>query len=265
MRLEQSQSRQPRLPGKAVHGKASATTGVKPKKKATKPKGSRFVGPAQLDEKQKSQIREALKKKKIGDEMDREIFIGAMEYQISVFSQRLAPSVTPESEPKPESPGLDGSLEKALRAIIANTSSLSDLLRTLPNTAKARVTEILAGQDVLGRGYDERYLCELGCEIDRLERACSAIATAVCVAEPETELPGEASEPKPDPAVSRELVAKLAGIFSECFEMEPTAEDRGPFRASLKILGEATGMAIEQEPEFLAQVLAGQGGEAERG
>lgn len=252
MRLEQDQSTHPRLLHKPGPREAPATGGTKVEVKAKKPKGSRFIGPAQLDEERRSHICESLEKKKIGDEIGRQIFIGAVEYQISAFAKQLERSaeaeLEPEPEPEPTPPGLSTAVEETLQAIVGNAAGLSSLLRALPEEAKARVTETLAAQDGLDHGYDGRYLCELGLEIDRLGRACIAAASAPAPRKPE-------SRPTPASAVSCELVAKLAEVFSDCFEMEPTADEDGDFYAALKILGEVTGLAIAPGPEILEQVF----------
>jgi hypothetical protein len=240
MRLENDQNTHPRLLRKPVLGGVSATTQIKVETKATKTNGSRFVGATHLDEDQKERVCKALKKAKIGDEIGRQIFIGALEYQLSTFAHQLERRV----EPKPEAGGMSSALEKTLHAIVQKAGFLSGLLRELPAGAKASLTKGLAIQDERGRGYDERYLCELGCEIDRLERACTAIGD---------DLGPEATAP--DPASSRDLVAKLGEIFSECFEMQPTADVDGPFRASLQMLSDVTGLVIANEPAFLAQIL----------
>jgi hypothetical protein len=258
MRLEQDQIAHPRLLRKPVLEEATDGTGIKVEVKAKKRKGSRFVGPTQLDEDQKSRIYEALEKKKIGDELGRQIFIGAVEYQISAFANRLERPVKakpekPQPRPRPRAPSR--ALEETLQAIVGNAASLSSLLRALPDGTKAQVTDRLASRDGLARTYGERYLSELSLEIDRLARAC--IVTAGEAEPPECEPPEREPEPKPDPTVSRELVAKLAGIFSECFEMEPTAEEGGAFRVALKVLGEVTGLTIEHEPAFLTRALVG--------
>jgi len=250
MRLEQDQSTPPRLLRKLTMGELSNLSGIKVEKKGKKPKGSRFVDPVQLDEDQRSRISKALKEKKIGDEMGREIFVCALEYQLSDFSTKLERRVEPESEP--ESDAHDAEMAKALRTVAEQAAGLSRLLWALPDGARERVTETLAREQGLWRGYDGRYLGELSLEIDRLERACVAAG-----GEPEPPEPEREPEPKTDPAVSRELVSKLAGIFSDCFEMEPTAEEGGPFDSSLGILSEVTGLVIDHEAAFLAQVLEG--------
>lgn len=243
MRLDQDHSTHPRLLGNSALREVSAATDTKVEEKAKEQKGSRFVGPTQLGSEQRSRICEVLKQKKIGDEIGRQIFVGAVEYQISAFAGRLEAGGAPDPETRSRDPALDGTLQ----AIAEKAGILSALLRELSDSDGDRVIRTLTTQDSLGRSYDERYLCELGCEIDRLERACSA---AVGDSEPQE------SETIPDSTAGPELVAKLAGIFSECFEMEPTAEENGAFRASLRALGEVTGLVIGEEPALLAQVLA---------
>lgn len=244
MRLEQDQITHPRLLRKPVLEEVSANTHIKTEKKVKNANGSRFVGATHLDDDQKARICKALKNKKVGDEIGRQIFIGAVEYQISAFARRLEHRI----EPEPETGTLNTALEKTLRAIVDKARALSALLRDLPDNAKAKLTGTLTSQDERGRGYDQRYLQELGCEIDRLERAC---ATATNDVVPET--------PEPDPTSSREFVAKLAYIFSECFESAPTADEDGSFRAALEVLGEVTGLVIGTEPEFIARALSADG------
>jgi len=240
MRLEQDQTSHPRLLRKPTLGEVSATTHIKAQKKIEQPKGSRFVGATHLDDGLKARIGMALKDASIGDDIGRQIFIGALEYQISAFAHRLEY----RSEPEHRTGHPSSAVEKTLQAIVEAARALSALLRQLPDSAKTGLTKALAAQDELGRGYDERYLWELGCEIDRLEHACTA---AVDAAGPEA--------PESDGDSSREFVAKLAEIFAECFEMQATAQEDGPFRASLIVLGEVTGLVIGHEPEFLAQIL----------
>lgn len=245
MRLEYDQSTHPRLLRKAALGDISATTRITAQKTPNKPKGSRFVGATHLDDDQKARICDALKEQKIGDDIGRQIFIGALEYQISTFAHQLEQQV--QTEPKKS--GLSSAMEKALQAIVEKARILSRLLRQLPDNAKTSLTTSLTAHDERGRSYDERYLCELGCEIDRLEHACSAISDEL---EPEVTAP--------DPASSLDFVAKLADVFSECFEMQPNADPDGPFRASLQVLGDVTGLVIGSEPKFLADVLTDENG-----
>jgi hypothetical protein len=250
MRPEQEQITHPRLLRTSDLGGGPADKMIKVEKETKQAAGSRFVGPELLDEGQRVQLGKALKAKKIGDEMGREIFICALEYQIGSFASLVPRRVEEKSEPEAGAP--DPAMRNALREIVENAANLSRLLRTLPDDALDRVTEMLGHEAGLWRGYDGRYLGELGLEIDRLERACIAAGG-------EPEPPEPEPEPSTDPAASRELVTKLGEIFIDCFEMKPTAEKGGPFCTTLEVLAEITGLVIEREPAFLARVLEGQG------
>ncbi|MEA3276358.1 MAG: hypothetical protein U9Q81_13930 [Pseudomonadota bacterium] len=244
MRLEHQNNTHPRLLRKQALGDDIGNKGRVRKQRET-PKGSRFVGATHLDEEQKTRLSQALEKKQIGDEIGRQIFIGALEYQLSAFGQQLKRRVEPKQKPRRRNPAL----EETLQGIVEKARLLSGLLRDLPDVSKEGLIKTLAAQDQLGRDYDEQYLCELGCEIHRLERACTAAAAE-----------NEPEEPTEDPAPSRDFVAKLAGIFSECFELEPTADENAPFSTSLAILDEVIGVVIGHDPDFLADVLSSERG-----
>jgi hypothetical protein len=173
--------------------------------------------------------------------MGRAIFIGALEYQLSAFAGRL--QRREEIPPSPE-PHRDAAMEQALADIATRSRALAGLLRDLPDAPRAGLTAALSTRDRFARGYDACYLRELTCELERLERACAASA-----------VPEETAPPAEDPGPSRPFVAKLAKIFAECFEMAPTADEDGPFRAALEVLDAETGLVIGHSPELLAQVL----------
>jgi len=210
-----------------------------------KPRGSRFVEATHLDQERKQRISRALAEERIGDDMGRTIFIGALEYQLSAFGRRLVRRDA--LPPKPAESSEDSTQTLALQAIAGQARTLVGLLQALPETSMADLTGALADQDRLSRGYDERYLRDLAAELERLGLACGAAGTAP-VLEPEP--------PAEDPTPSRPFVAKLAKIFEECFEMKPTAEADGPFRATLAMLEEITGLVIGHEPNFLADILS---------
>jgi hypothetical protein len=206
--------------------------------------GSRFVEPTHLDEEQKRRIDKAMTQRRIGDDMGRAIFIGALEYQLSAFGRQL---VRRDALPPRPAPREDRAQTQAVQDIARQARQLVGLLQALPDATTAGLTVALAAQDRLSRAYDERYLRDLAAEIERLERACGAAGTAP-VADPEP--------PPEDPAPSRPFVAKLAKVFEECFEMKPTADEDGPFRATLAVLDEITGLLIGHEPDFLADILS---------
>ena len=117
--------------------------------------------------------------------------------------------------------------------------------RRLAGSSLEALTRGLTDRDRLGRGYDEAYLRLLACEVGRVEEACAGAARRA----PQPEVPAE------DPAPSRELVAKLASIYTDCFEEEPTAEADGRFAALLAVLSEEMDLVIGHDPAFLAEVI----------
>jgi len=227
--------------GHETRGRAEADA---PPRGQPRPKSgdSRFVGATHLDERQKADIGKALKRRRIGDEMGRQIFVAAVEYQLSAFADQLMRPDQPEAEAPP--PARDRALEQILLAVEEQARLLSELLLQVPKPSMPDLARILSAQDERGRDYDERYLCELGGEIDRLRRACTAMTTVEAVQEKE-----------PDPETSTDFVRKLGGIFAECFEQEPTAAEDGPFRACLEVLEETTGYVIGHDPKFLSRVI----------
>jgi hypothetical protein len=263
MRLEPNPNTHPRLLRKAAlpeelaiehkakagqkRGSAKAPASLKSPGTASAAPGqgsrdSRFIDPVHLDEHQKSEICKALKRKQVGDEMGRQIFVAAVEYQLSAFSDQLVRGdiPAPAHAPAPR----DRALEQILLAVEEQARMLSDLLLQIPQPSRPALVRVLTAQDERGRAYDEHYLSELVCEIDRLRNACGTM-TAV------TETP----QPGPDPESSRGFVHQLAGVFSECFEQTPTAAEDGPFRACLMVLEEYTGLLIGHEPGFIARAI----------
>jgi hypothetical protein len=240
MRLEHEINTHPRLLRKSALDKRDGAAKAKRQKHRSEAEDTRFIGATHLDERRKTEISRALEKRRIGDEMGRQIFVVALEYQLTVFGAQLEQ----QSQTDPEAVEAQARMTEALQGISAHARLLAPLLRQLPEELKGKLTEAATAQDARGRAYDERYLCELGCEIDRLEQAAVAAA--------------EAAQREPvryDPSPSRPLVAKLAKIYAECFEEKPTADADGGFAFALESLEGVTGLVIGHGPEFLAEIL----------
>jgi len=232
--------------GQATRAQIEKGTSVRSKSKG-RPGDSRFVGATHLDEKQKLDIEKELKRRRIGDEMGRQIFVAAVEYQLSAFADQLQTSdETPRTEPPP--PPRDRALEQILIAVEEQARLLSELLLQVPKPSMPQLARVLTAQDERGRNYDEGYLCELGGEIQRLRRACNAMTG---IEEP----PDTDPETDPDPETSGAFVRKLAGIFAECFEQDPTAAADGPFRTCLEVLDQMTPYVIGHDPDLLSRIL----------
>jgi hypothetical protein len=226
--------------GRAGGGKTAGTAGLRSRSAAPARQRSRFVGPAHLDGARKAEIAAALEANGIGDEVGRQIFIGALEYQLSAFGSGLQRHGARPAEPVAKAPR-----DQALTAIREQTRALAEGLRLLNARSRRGMLEALTEQDRLGRGYDERYLSQLSCELERLDQACAAAGDPV-----------EATPPQ-DPAPSRGLVVKLAAVYAECFEEEPSAETGGRFQKLLEILDAKTGVVIGHDAAFLEGILDG--------
>lgn len=225
MRLEQ-QITHPRLLRKPVRADGSATradahgaTG-----------GSRFLDATLLDQERKLAILKALKAQRIGDTMGREIFVAAVEYQLTAFGHQLARE--PAARPDP-------SLGLALHAAAERARDFETLLDGLPGPAQDALVARLATQDQTNQEEAQSSLGELRCEIAHLGRACRSAAAAAPAWSP-TEI---------------DLVSQLARAFDACFELAPTAAPDGVFATTLRVLAEETGLAIPDAPELLAQAL----------
>lgn len=240
MRLEHEMNTHPRLLRTSALEKKDGAAKAKRRKRRDDADDTRFIGATHLDERRKTEISRALEKRRIGDAMGRQIFVVALEYQLTVFGAQLEQL----SQTDPKAVEAQAQMTEALQGISAHARLLGPLLRQLPEQLKGKLTEAATAQDARGRTYDERYLCELGCEIDRLEQAAAAAA--------------EAAQPEPvrdDPSPSRPFVAKLAKVYAECFEEKPTADADGGFAFALETLEGVTGLVIGHEPQFLAAIL----------
>jgi hypothetical protein len=233
MRLEH-QITHPRLLRRATSDRERPAGADRPSTKAAS--GSRFVGATVLDEDQRAQIARELRERRIGDEVGRQIFIGALEYQLCAFGSQLKSQV-PRDEPRePDDP-----LERALRGVLTAARRLAGLLRELPGGARAELTRGLGGEKPAAQDGEARRLAELGVEVERLAEAGGAAA--------------ETQAARPQPEIPAELLARLAKAYAECFEKTPTADPEGAFQTTLGVVAEVTGIRLAPTPALLARAL----------
>lgn len=233
MRLEH-QITHPRLLRKAASdGERTAKPGRRSDKATS---GSRFVGATALDEGQRVRIAHALRERRIGDEVGRQIFIGALEYQLCAFGAQLG-----RQEPQGPGRGADDPLERALRGVLAAARRLAELLRGLPEAARSELSGGLAREHADTRARADRRLTELAGEVERLAEAGGTAA--------------ETQAARSQPAPPAELLARLAKAYAECFEQAPTAEPEGPFQTTLDVVAEITGLVLAPKPALLARAL----------
>lgn len=233
MRLEQ-QITHPRLLRKPIRGDGPSTAGLRGEVDADK--ASRFVDATLLDQPRRAAIIQALGERQIGDELGREIFIGAVEYQLTAYAHDLGPKASADPDP-------------GLRAAAAQAQGIAVLLGRLPEAARRLLAERLMSQDAPRLDAGQDLLCELGCEINHLAQACRLAAES----------------PPPASGTELGLIRQLARAFAACFEETATAAADGGFATALRVLAEKTGLAIPHAPALLSRALSSPAAEADAG
>ena len=208
-------------------------------------KTSHFLEPRRLSAAQKAATEKALRRGKVGDEASRRLFIGAIEYELAELPLAARDAMP---APPPEPARADPSPPPMLRVIAQSAQELARLLDGLPGESRARLLESLCRQDELCRGYDQRYLDQLQCEIGRIVNACALQML------PAGEPPPRRAAPEASPELRR-FAASLANVFEECFEQTPTADPQGPFAGALSAIAEGVGVDIPRDGGFLRQAL----------
>ena len=118
MRLEH-QITHPRLLRKPARGDRATGGGLVGEVDGRKT--SRFVDATLLDQERKAAIIQALAERQIGDEVGREIFVGAVEYQLTAFAHHLGRAATGSAK-----------RDRALGAVADQVQAFSALLAHLP-------------------------------------------------------------------------------------------------------------------------------------
>lgn len=206
--------------------------------------GPRFVEPFRFDAKQKNSLLQVLRRLRIGDTDGREIFMVAIAYDLAAYKAQavdeLPATTQPESPQAPPAQGL------ALEPMAAAITALCEQLDSLDGTSRERLVAELQRGDRFQRGYDERYLTELRCELDLLGQLCATPATASV----------QATTPTPTLSPqARHLITRLANAYNDCFEDPPTADPEGPFAQVVVQLCQIAAIELPTDADSLTQAL----------
>jgi hypothetical protein len=175
-------------------GRGGAGTAGRRKRKDAK----RFIEPFAYNDGQRAAIAEALEALGLGDEMTRDIFIGAIAYDLSVLDAALGQAAdaastapTADSSHREDPPALDRAKTSAstqatpaqhdaprqsspsFRALAAKAAALEEALRDLPEPDRGRLLETLSAQDRFRRDHGLGYLKALQDELASLRAAAS--------------------------------------------------------------------------------------------
>lgn len=205
----------------------------------------RFVEPFRFDAKQKNALLQLLRRLRIGDTDGREIFMVAIAYDLAAYQAQAANA--PAALEQPEAPQVPSSLGLALEPMAAAVAGLCAQLDALDSLGRERLVAELQRGDRFQRGYDERYLTELRCELDLLGQVCSTPAQTGVQAPPQS--------PTLSPQ-ARHLLARLANAYSDCFEDQPTADPEGSFAQVVAQLCQIAAIELPTDADSLTHALA---------
>jgi len=274
-------------PTSETAGKLAATAPAEPSASGSPAaSGKRFVEPYQYSDQQRAAINVALAENGLGDDMAREIFIGAIAYDLAVLQ---APSEQPE--PTPEStlvaeavalvPKADAGAPtptKTPRQLPSSSTPLADAARGLAvclarlnDAQRANLSAALSKSDPFDRAHDDAYLVAILREVERIAEAASDIAPASTTAVPSDRpsaqidnapapaLKSDADRltkakpavlPAPDPAALA-FLRHAASVYEQCFDAAPSNKTSEPFARVLAAVAKITGVAIPTQARML--------------
>ncbi|MCG6943556.1 MAG: hypothetical protein LJE69_20185 [Thiohalocapsa sp.] len=247
---------------------------------AGKPK-KHFVEPYPYTAEQRKTVSEALADCGLGDATAREIFIGAIAYDLAVLKAALATRTEPQSvaEPPPAAakiaerqPLATRSGSQAERQLAERAQALLQALDALDEPACAALLSALTGSDPFRRDYGPAYLGALQVEVSRIARAAAAIAGATtgdagpsepARGEPEPTPPrrkpatarGKRSAPAADEKSALGFIRHAASVYEQCFDAGPDPAPDAAFARMLKAVAAATDIAIPTDSQLLRRAL----------
>lgn len=255
--------RQRPQPKQAVKSKAAGTSGGK------RP-GKRFVEPVRLDGALRGAIIDTLESAGIGDASGREIFVGALGYDLAKLlkvvadgsrAPRAVPSRSAKAEQaRPEVTSTASAEAKALGQLADAARSLHQCLTGLNKVGRERLTAALRETDRLARDHGSEYLAAMHAELTHLSlaaaQACRGIDAVEGAAQSKPRAPAKpakSSSPAEDAMVA--FVRHVARVYSQCLEQPPTPKANAPFAQVLRIIAEQSDVPLAVSPAILRQAL----------
>ncbi|MBK1633508.1 hypothetical protein CKO31_22725 [Thiohalocapsa halophila] len=263
---------------------ATPAPSAKPRSAASKSK-KHFVEPYPYTAAQRTAIERALADCELGDATAREIFIGAIAYDLAVLAAGLDEQREPEtSAPQaaatdtataPEQAASQPSGKRAdagagAEELVAERArALADALAVLDARTRAHLTHRLTDSDPLRRVYADAYLDALGAELAHLGHALSkaettqdaASAATADAGQPRSRARAEPASPPPASAADTEAMAlafirHAAQVYEQCFDDRPAAAAKAPFAQVLRAVAKATDTAIPTDTGLLQRALS---------
>jgi len=249
------------------------TGGAKPRK--------HFVEPYPYTADQRDAITRALADCGLGDATAREIFIGAIAYDLAVLAAALKASAEPappEATGPPEPEALRESQASASLPV-PNAADLAERARTLVRTldaldesGRSALLTAVAEADPFRRDHGPAYLAALHAEIARLASAAATIADTGAVRTAPVAPPCGPNDRKPSSRKSATIRGKpsagdkdaqsalsfirhAASVYEQCFDARPDPAADAPFARVLTAVAAATGIRIPTGADLLRRAL----------
>lgn len=256
-------------------GAAATTAGSKSRGQPAK----RFVDPFQYDEAQRRAILDALADAELGDDDLREIFVGAIAYDLALLQaaaneSALATPEAPQPEPpRPQAPTparVETAEDRASdRLPLAKTAlELASQIEGLTKPQRHQLAAALRVSDPFDRDHDHAYLEALLKEIRRVAAAAaevSAPARPTPRADKAAAPPRAATsnrQPPPDQpadatsAAAIAFIQHAARVYEQCFDSQPSSKASGTFARVLKVIAKATAVPVPSQARVLNQALS---------
>ncbi|WP_058555260.1 hypothetical protein [Thiohalocapsa sp. ML1] len=227
--------------------------------------GKRFIEPFPFTAAEREAIAADLAQAGLGDTTAREIFIGAIAYDLAVLDDALgrrpAPSATAAPEPAmaPEAGPPAADAAQTEPELARQAHALAAALDALDAASRSRLSAALTDGDRYRRDYGGAYFDALTGEIKRLATAATALSCPAA--------PGAAPPPKPRrkpraasmPArrspgdIATGFIRHAAKVYEQCFDAKPTPD--GAFARALGSIAATTGIPIPIDPTLLRRAL----------
>jgi hypothetical protein len=237
-----------------------------------------FIEPYPYTSEERGAIDRVLADCGLGDATAREIFIGAIAYDLAVLRTALAAPEPPaaasatgapaSSRQHPEPPaGAEVELELAARAL-----ALAQHIEALDEQARTALLSALADADPFRREYGPAYLDAVRLEATRIAGAAGALAgmaeQAGAAAEPTRGRAARAGS-SDKPAATRAtraatatgtqsaigFIRHAASVYEQCFDARPDPAPDAQFARVLNAIATATGIAVPTAPDVLRRAL----------
>lgn len=248
-----------------------------------------FVEPYPYTAAQRRTIERTLADCGLGDATAREIFIGAIAYDLAVLAAGLAESAEPEPnalqaaatdtstppEPVASRPG-SADADAAERIVAEHACALAEAIGTLAAQTRVDLTARLTDSDPLRRVYGDAYLDALAAELTHLGDALSSADTSRDAASAATtdtgqlqcrtrpaaaspapaQPPGASASAADTEAMALDFIRHAAQVYEQCFDARPAASQDAPFAQLLGAIAEATDLALPSDPRLLQRALS---------